>query len=79
MTAWTADELRRIGGAEKVQISSRRPDGSLRPFVTISKFFEGAPCRQSGSSGNSGNCSPSQPSSSAIRSSPELPERMTFS
>ena len=35
MTAWAADELRRIGGAEEVQISSRRPDGSLRPFVTI--------------------------------------------
>lgn len=35
MTAWTADELRRIAGAQEVQISSRRPGGSLRPFVTI--------------------------------------------
>lgn len=35
MTAWTSDELSRIGGADEVQISSRRPDGSLRPFVTI--------------------------------------------
>jgi hypothetical protein len=35
MTAWTADELRRIGRAEEVQIASRRPDGSLRPYVTI--------------------------------------------
>ena len=35
MTAWTADELRRMGGADEVQISSRRTDGSLRPYVTI--------------------------------------------
>jgi hypothetical protein len=35
MTAWTPDELHRIGGAEEVQIASRRPDGSLRPYVTI--------------------------------------------
>jgi len=35
MTAWTSDELKGIGGADEVQISSRRPDGSLRPFVTI--------------------------------------------
>jgi len=35
MTAWTADELRSIAGAEEVQIASRRPDGSLRPYVTI--------------------------------------------
>jgi hypothetical protein len=35
MTAWTADELRRISQAEEVQVSSRRGDGSLRPYVTI--------------------------------------------
>lgn len=35
MTAWTTDELARIGRAEELQVSSRRPDGSLRPFVTI--------------------------------------------
>jgi hypothetical protein len=35
MTGWTADELARIGGAEELGIASRRPDGSLRPFVTI--------------------------------------------
>ena len=35
MTAWSADDLARIGRADELQISSRRPDGSLRPFVTI--------------------------------------------
>jgi hypothetical protein len=35
MSAWTADELARIGKAEELQIASRRRDGSLRPFVTI--------------------------------------------
>lgn len=35
MLAWTAEELRAIAGAHEIQISSRRPDGSLRPFVTI--------------------------------------------
>jgi hypothetical protein len=35
MTAWTPEELDRIGGAEELQISSRRRDGSLRPYVTI--------------------------------------------
>jgi hypothetical protein len=35
MTAWTTDELARIGQAEELQVSSRRPDGSLRPYVTI--------------------------------------------
>jgi hypothetical protein len=35
MTAWTEDELSRLGGAEEVQISSRREDGSFRPYVTI--------------------------------------------
>jgi hypothetical protein len=32
---WSADELRRIGDADELQIASRRPDGTLRPFVTI--------------------------------------------
>lgn len=35
MTTWTTEELDRIGGAEELQISSRRPDGTLRPYVTI--------------------------------------------
>lgn len=32
---WTSDQLSAIGGAEELQISSRRPDGTLRPYVTI--------------------------------------------
>ena len=32
---WPADELDRIGNAEELQLASRRPDGSLRSFVTI--------------------------------------------
>lgn len=35
MTAWTGDELATIGEADELGIASRRPDGSLRPFVTI--------------------------------------------
>ncbi len=35
MTAWDEAELRRIGAATELRISSRRPDGSLRPAVTI--------------------------------------------
>lgn len=35
MTGWTADELTRIGRAEELGIASRRPDGTLRPYVTI--------------------------------------------
>jgi hypothetical protein len=35
MTGWTSDELTRIGGAEELQIASVRPDGTLRPYVTI--------------------------------------------
>ena len=34
-TGWTPDDLRRLGDAEELLISSRRRDGSLRPFVTI--------------------------------------------
>ena len=33
--SWRAEELDRIGNAEELQLASRRPDGSLRPFVTI--------------------------------------------
>ncbi|KHK95632.1 hypothetical protein LK09_18295 [Microbacterium mangrovi] len=32
---WTPDELRRIGEADELQLSSTRPDGTDRPFVTI--------------------------------------------
>jgi hypothetical protein len=35
MSGWTNDELRRIGDATELQVSSRRRDGSLRPYVTI--------------------------------------------
>ena len=35
MTAWTEDELTRIGRAEELQVSSYRSDGTLRPYVTI--------------------------------------------
>jgi hypothetical protein len=33
--AWSDDELRRVGDADELQISSRRADGTLRPYVTI--------------------------------------------
>ena len=35
MTGWTAAQLDLLEGADEVGISSRRPDGSLRPFITI--------------------------------------------
>jgi hypothetical protein len=35
MTNWTSDELARMGDADELQIASRRPDGTLRPFITI--------------------------------------------
>jgi hypothetical protein len=34
-TTWTEDELRRIGNADVLQLASTRPDGSLRPYVTM--------------------------------------------
>jgi hypothetical protein len=34
-TTWAPDELERVGAAEELQLASRRPDGSLRPFVTM--------------------------------------------
>ena len=35
MTTWTSDELDKIGGAEELQITSLRRDGTLRGPVTI--------------------------------------------
>ncbi|MFB7892847.1 DUF2255 family protein [Microbacterium sp. NPDC056044] len=35
MTDWDAADLRRIGAAAELRVTSRRPDGSLRPAVTI--------------------------------------------
>lgn len=35
MNVWSDSERTRIGAAEEMEISSRRADGSLRPFVTI--------------------------------------------
>ena len=35
MTTWSAQDLTRIEGDDHMGISSRRPDGSLRPFITI--------------------------------------------
>lgn len=35
MTAWTPDELDRVGAAEEIRLASRRADGSLRPYVTM--------------------------------------------
>jgi len=32
---WTAGDLDTIGAAEELQIAALRPDGSLRPYVTI--------------------------------------------
>src|SRR3954470_23397314 len=33
--AWTSQELDRLGTADEIQISPRRPDGSDDPFTTI--------------------------------------------
>ena len=41
MSDWTPDELTRIGRADELRIASRRPDGSLRPFITIWAVHEG--------------------------------------
>jgi hypothetical protein len=35
MATWTNDELTRIGDAEELQLASTRPDGTLRPYVTM--------------------------------------------
>ena len=35
MSTWTEDELAKVGNADELKIASRRPDGTLRRFVTI--------------------------------------------
>lgn len=35
MTAWSLDELDRIGSSDELRIASRRADGSIRPFIRI--------------------------------------------
>jgi hypothetical protein len=35
MTSWTSDDLKTIGDADELEISSLRPDGTLRPYITI--------------------------------------------
>jgi len=35
MTTWTEDELRTMGAAEELELSSLRDDGTLRPYVTV--------------------------------------------
>jgi hypothetical protein len=35
MNTWTTYELDRIDRADELEIASRRPDGTLRPYVTI--------------------------------------------
>ena len=35
MTAWDPAELDRVGRADELELASRRPDGTLRPFITI--------------------------------------------
>jgi hypothetical protein len=32
---WPQEELARIGAAQEIGLASRRPDGSLRPYVTM--------------------------------------------
>lgn len=33
--AWDAAELDRIGAADELELASRRPDGTFRPYVTM--------------------------------------------
>jgi hypothetical protein len=35
MSAWTSEDLDLIGAADELTVSSYRPDGTLRPAVTI--------------------------------------------
>jgi hypothetical protein len=35
VTTWSVEELDRIGRATELQLASRRPDGSMRRYVTI--------------------------------------------
>jgi len=41
MSAWTADELARVGRADELRIASRRADGTLRRYITIWVVREG--------------------------------------
>jgi Uncharacterized protein conserved in bacteria (DUF2255) len=41
MSAWTSDELSRIGEADELEIASLRPDGSLRRPRTVWAFRHG--------------------------------------
>jgi hypothetical protein len=34
-SGWTPDELARVSRATELELTSRRPDGGLRPYVTI--------------------------------------------
>jgi hypothetical protein len=34
-TSWSDNQLSKIGDADELEVSSVRPDGSLRPYVTI--------------------------------------------
>jgi hypothetical protein len=46
MSSWTSDELRRIGDATELRVSSQRPDGTLRPATTIWHSTLGEPRSQ---------------------------------
>jgi hypothetical protein len=35
MSSWSPDELERIGRATELRLASKRPDGSVRPYITI--------------------------------------------
>lgn len=35
MSGWTTADLARIDGADELDVTSYRPDGTLRPYVTI--------------------------------------------
>lgn len=35
MSEWSTSQLERIGSADELRLASYRPDGSLRPYVTI--------------------------------------------
>ena len=35
MSAWTQDELRKVGPAEELGVASRRSDGTMRRYVTV--------------------------------------------
>jgi hypothetical protein len=35
VATWTSEELERIGEAQELQLASVRPDGTMRPYVTM--------------------------------------------